>query len=206
VKRITSKYPDVALAKALRNALKVADTARARIVWQRAFALLKDRGASSGYTQSETPDELLYTSNLHDAWWILSSALSMGTMAADYRERLAACARFFDAGRPRRPPLTPKDRPLTPRQAEVMQIVAECKGNLAEAATRLDIDRKSLKESYDAGMGKLAKAGVPIPANRPKPKKNLSLDHQKKPLTIAAQDEGPAFHVSPRRPPLRDRR
>jgi len=74
------------------------------------------------------------------------------------------------ARRHRRPPLTPKDRPLSTRQAEVVQIVGECKGDLAEAARRLGIDRASLKESYDAGMEKLAKAGIPTWAYILKPK------------------------------------
>ena len=72
--------------------------------------------------------------------------------------------------RTRRPPFERKPRPLTERQTEVINIVGECKGSLADAARRLGIDRKSLKESYDAGNRKLASAGVPIPSSRPKPK------------------------------------
>ena len=50
-----------------------------------------------------------------------------------------------------------KSRPLTPRQTEVIQIVGECKGNIAEAARRLGIDRKTVDEAYKAGMAKLGK-------------------------------------------------
>jgi hypothetical protein len=57
----------------------------------------------------------------------------------------------------RRPGTAPKPRPLTPRQVEVIQIVGECKGNIAEAATRLGRDRKTIVETYQAGMKKLGK-------------------------------------------------
>ena len=184
MKHVTSKYADVALAKALRTALKVseADPGRAGIVRQRANDIVQHRGVRFSIggggllpmsAQPLNPDAELRQRHLDAAHWILASALAMGTMAADYRKALAACARFFDTGRPRRPPLTPKDRPLTLRQAEVVQAVGECKGNLAEAARRLGIDRKSLKECYDAGMKKLARAG------RPKPKTvRLSVDRR----------------------------
>jgi hypothetical protein len=50
-----------------------------------------------------------------------------------------------------------KPRPLTARQTEVIQIVGECKGNLAQAATRLGRNRKTIVEIYKAGMKKLGK-------------------------------------------------
>ena len=50
-----------------------------------------------------------------------------------------------------------KPRPLTPRQVEVVQVVGECKGNVAAAARRLGRDRKTVEESYRAGMTKLGK-------------------------------------------------
>ncbi len=55
------------------------------------------------------------------------------------------------AGKPRKP------RPLTPRQTEVIQIVGECKGNIAAAARRFGRDRKTIEEIYRAGMTKLGK-------------------------------------------------
>ena len=57
---------------------------------------------------------------------------------------------------------TRKPRPLTARQTEVIQIVGECRGNLAEAARRLGRDRKTVKEAYTAGLAKLGKNAVHI--------------------------------------------
>lgn len=51
-------------------------------------------------------------------------------------------------------------RPLTPKQTEVVQIVGECKGNLAEAARRLGIDRATVEEYYEAANKKLGKQAV----------------------------------------------
>jgi predicted DNA-binding protein (UPF0251 family) len=51
-------------------------------------------------------------------------------------------------------------RPLTAKQTEAVQIVGECKGNLAEAARRLGIDRATLKERYEAASEKLGKRAV----------------------------------------------
>jgi len=51
-------------------------------------------------------------------------------------------------------------RPLTARQAEVAQIVGECKGNLSQAARRLGRDRKTVEEVFRAGMAKLGKTVV----------------------------------------------
>jgi len=50
-----------------------------------------------------------------------------------------------------------KVNPLTPRQAEVVQIVGECNGNLAEAGRRLGRDRKTIQDAYKTAMGKLGK-------------------------------------------------
>jgi len=50
-----------------------------------------------------------------------------------------------------------KQRPLTQRQSEVVQIVGECKGNLAESARRLGRDRKTIEDTYRAAMDKLGK-------------------------------------------------
>ena len=80
----------------------------------------------------------------------------------------------------RRKGTTPKPRPLTPRQAEVIQVVGECKGNLAESARRLGRDRKTIKETYQAGMEKLGKNVI----------------HQKKKDRLIARDRRGAFDVS----------
>jgi hypothetical protein len=62
--------------------------------------------------------------------------------------------------RPRRnrKPLNPKE--LTPKQLEASQIVAECKGDIAEAARRLGKDRATVEQHYRAAMKKLGKTVV----------------------------------------------
>jgi DNA-binding CsgD family transcriptional regulator len=55
------------------------------------------------------------------------------------------------AGKPRKP------SGLTDRQIEIVQIVGECKGNIALAARKLGRDRKTIDEVYRAGMAKLGK-------------------------------------------------
>jgi len=53
-----------------------------------------------------------------------------------------------------------KFRPLTARQTETAQIVAQCNGNIAEAARRLGKDRKTVVESYKAAMAKIGMEAV----------------------------------------------
>ena len=66
--------------------------------------------------------------------------------------------------RRRRPPLEKKIAELTARQIEVVQVAGECKQNFAEAGRRLGIDRKTVKQHWDAAMKKLSAAGIPTPA------------------------------------------
>jgi hypothetical protein len=68
--------------------------------------------------------------------------------------------RHRDVTHARRASKPQKPRPLTPRQTEVVQIVGECKGNLAEAARRLGRTYKTVEESYRAGLAKLGKTAV----------------------------------------------
>lgn len=58
------------------------------------------------------------------------------------------------AAKPRKP------RPLTARQAEVVQVVGECKGNVALAARRLGRDRKTIEQSYRTALTTLGKVAV----------------------------------------------
>ena len=55
----------------------------------------------------------------------------------------------------RRKPLVEPN--LTAKQLEAMQIVGECKGDIAEAARRLGKDRSTIKQHYDAATAKLGK-------------------------------------------------
>jgi len=189
MKRVTSKYPDAALAKALWKVLKVSETDpyRTRIAGREAKALLELRGA--GPTGSGEPLERA----LHDAWWILFSVVSMGTMAADYRERLAACARYFDAARKRRRPSL-EVRSLTPRQVEVMQIASECETNLAETARRMGLHRKTVEQHYRAACKKL---GIKAVTGKPKTH-SIPLDRRGQ-EDVAAQSDGLAPPKAPAR-------
>ena len=62
--------------------------------------------------------------------------------------------------RSRRPSKTSKPRKLTTLQTEAIQIVGEYKGNIAEAARRLNKDRKTIEEAYKSGLAKLGKVAV----------------------------------------------
>jgi len=64
------------------------------------------------------------------------------------------------AKRTRRGTRDRKPRPLTPRQTEVVQIVGECRGDIAKAAKRLGLHRKTVAEAYRAGLKKLGKVAV----------------------------------------------
>ena len=55
-------------------------------------------------------------------------------------------------------PLNPKR--LTAKQLEASQIVAECKGDIAEAARRLGKDAKTVRQHYTAATKKLGKTVV----------------------------------------------
>jgi hypothetical protein len=72
----------------------------------------------------------------------------------------AEAAQLLPATRKRRAGKPPKPRPLTARQTEVIQIVGNCNGNIAKAAKRLGLNRKTVDEAYRAGMGKLGKTVV----------------------------------------------
>ena len=50
--------------------------------------------------------------------------------------------------------------PLTSRQSEVVHIVAECKGNMSEAARRLGLHRKTVAEHYNTAMKKMGIAAI----------------------------------------------
>jgi hypothetical protein len=71
--------------------------------------------------------------------------------------RLKRLRQFFQPKR-RRKFGTQKPRPLTTRQVEVVEIVGECRGNVAEAARRLGRDRKTIEETYRAALAKLGKS------------------------------------------------
>ena len=51
----------------------------------------------------------------------------------------------------RKPPV----KPLTAKQAEAVQIVGECKGNIVDAARKLGKDPATVRQAYQAAMAKL---------------------------------------------------
>lgn len=51
-------------------------------------------------------------------------------------------------------------KPLTAKQAEAAQIVAECEGSISRAAKRLGKSPKTIRQHYQAGMKKLGKNAV----------------------------------------------
>ncbi len=57
-------------------------------------------------------------------------------------------------------------KPLTAKQREAVEIVAECKGDIAEAARRLGKDRKTVEQHYKAGLEKLGEATGRRPETR----------------------------------------
>jgi len=102
------------------------------------------------------------------------------------RVQVAAVAARKARNRRRRSSAEEKIRPLTEKQVEAVHIVGECRGNLAEAARRIGIDRKSLKERYDAALKKLGKAGMPKPSTE-----RLPQDRRGQTM-VAGEDDGPA--------------
>ena len=56
---------------------------------------------------------------------------------------------------------------LTPRQLEAMQIVGECKGNMAEAAKRIGRHRKTVQQHYQAALAKLGRTAVKHATQQP---------------------------------------
>jgi len=215
MKRVTSKYPDVALAKALWKAVKVseADPGRACLVWQAAYDQVCRRGTSCSFGDGERfappprdPDTQRRQNCLDAAHMILRSALSMGRILGNYkvhsggqehtrndRETLAACARYFDADRKRRRPSL-EVRSLTPRQVEVMQIASECETNLAETARRMGLHRKTVEQHYRAACKKL---GIKAVTGKPKTH-SIPLDRRGQ-EDVAAQSDGLAPPKAPAR-------
>ena len=87
--------------------------------------------------------------------------------------------------RKRRRRKTPQNpRPITAKQTEAMQIVGECQGNLAEAARRIGINPKSLRERYDAACKKLGRKAVKaMTKSFPKDRRGQE--------DVASSDDGP---------------
>ena len=85
-------------------------------------------------------------------WFALESELRLVEKVA-----LDAVVKQKPAKRRRRAVKLRKPREPTPRQLEVIQIFGECNGNLAAVARKLGRDRKTIEETYKAGMMKLGK-------------------------------------------------
>jgi DNA-binding CsgD family transcriptional regulator len=80
--------------------------------------------------------------------------------------------------RTRRPAIEKNPRPLTPRQTEVMQIVGECKGNFAQAARQIGLNRKTVEQHYIAATKKLGMHAVRAAERKPKAPQRLPEDHR----------------------------
>lgn len=77
----------------------------------------------------------------------------------------------------------------TDKQLEILKVVGECGHNFAEAARRLKLDRKTVKQHFEAGLrnaGKLASKFIGKPEIKSAP-----VDSRGQ-LTAASDDEGPA--------------
>lgn len=79
-----------------------------------------------------------------------------------------------------------KPRPPTQRQLEAIQIVGECRGNVAEAARRLGKDRKTVEEAYRTGM---AKAGKEVFWQNKKTKTRLLIRDKRGQETVSTDAE-----------------
>lgn len=73
--------------------------------------------------------------------------------------------------------------PLTARQAEILQVLHKCNGNIAAAARTLNLDRKTVRLTRDAALEKIKKSGqkppMPPPEDplpRPKAPRRPSLE------------------------------
>ena len=85
---------------------------------------------------------------LRQSWGITPQRMFDGVVRTE-RERKAK-------GR-RKPRPSDATRPLTGRQLEAVHLYGECKGNFAEMGRRMGIDRKTAKQHYLAGTGKLGR-------------------------------------------------
>jgi hypothetical protein len=102
-------------------------------------------------------------------------------------ELSAAEAKGGGAGRKRksRKRQSAKPRPVTPAQAEAVQIVGECKGNMSEAARRLGKDPKTVRQNYRAG---LRNVGMSAAVLNQKPK-TQNLPHDRRGQVIISDEK-----------------
>ena len=85
-----------------------------------------------------------------------------------------------------------KTRPLTACQVEALERVTECKGNIAEAARQLGVDRKTVKQHMDAGLMKLGRSASGFLKEHQRGKTfKLPTDSRGQDM-LASDDEGPA--------------
>lgn len=85
---------------------------------------------------------------------------SRASSAEQRKDKPAFPAKRKRAGKRRRPPFEVKMRPLTVRQIEALQMVLECNGNFAEAARRLKVVPKTIREHYFNALKKLSATGL----------------------------------------------
>jgi predicted DNA-binding protein (UPF0251 family) len=98
-----------------------------------------------------------------------------------------SAGRVSQSDRPRR---RPRKRPaetvseLTPPQLEAIRLHGECEGNMAEVGRRMQINRKTAQQHFEAGMAKLGKNAV-----RGKKPKTQSIPKDPRGQELLAEDD-----------------
>lgn len=160
---LSVRHPE--LHRQIRDMLDRAETAYARF-----------EEASTVFEPSASVQLESYPANDADrAWWQLQEPIrelqrrvTTALQVLDEPGQLAARLEKPEASkrRRRRPAAEPMAEKLTPKQAEAVQIVGECKGNIAEAARRLARDPATVRQHYKAGMKKLGKLAPKVKTTR----------------------------------------
>jgi hypothetical protein len=115
--------------------------------------------AESGFTKEERKTiEITY--DLTDLRADSPSFVQEARRVLDKVMEVEARAKAVNRPKRRRRKADAVPRPLTAKQAEAIQIVGECKGNFSQAAARMGLDRATVRQHYNAGMGKLGRKAV----------------------------------------------
>ena len=118
-----------------------------------------DEAALKSFSELLTPDGMQSVTSIEAGMMPdrLRSELAPNAFAASAYAADILLAPPSKAKSRKRSRTLPKDRELTAKQVEAVQVFGECKGNKAAAARRLGIDRSSLAERLDRAWEKLGK-------------------------------------------------